>query len=120
VISRRGKPGLAGLIDREARAKLGDYLEDARVARGWTMEAAAEQATHQLERLAEDETLTTTERAVARWIVEDGGITRHYISGIENQPAHPLTPIERRIRLLALVLALGADRARVNRLAGGI
>lgn len=47
-------------------------------------------------------------------------ITKRHIEGLLNCPARPLANPERVARLLAVCLVLGLDRAKVNRLAGGV
>lgn len=88
----------------------------ARQQKGWTQEQAAEAATGALREAATQEDASTQEKAV--WLNIE--ISRHSIAGLENSPTNPIATIERRACLLGLALALGLDRSKLNRLAGGL
>lgn len=111
---------MSASFDREKSAALGDLLQGARRAKGWSLDRTEEEASTMLRLLVESPDLSAHERSVAGRLARDGGVTRYHIANFEDLPRHPLTPVERRIRLMALVLALGVDVAKVNRLAGGL
>lgn len=110
----------AGQLEDEKRMKLSRLLKDARRRKGWQTERLAEEATRWLAALAASQELSAEEREAAANLLAGSGVTTHHVARLENFPAYPMSTPERRVRLLAVVLALGLDRAQVNRLAGGL
>lgn len=104
-------------LELDKRLALSRLIYEARAARGWNQEEAAEAATECLRVAArEDEDASTEEREMWQTIE----ITRHAVSTLENFPSNPIISLARRSCLLGLTLALGLDRAVVNRLCGGV
>lgn len=108
-------------IPTERRAALSVLITHARNEKGWSQIELADQATMAVDGLAEameSAGVAAAAEEIAAW--EGLEITRHHVWHLENCPVRPLHTHERRGRLLAVCLALGVSRDRVNRLAGGI
>ncbi len=106
-------------LEPDQRAEIAKLIRGANGQRPikLSIEALAEAAEQALRRAADEEQhATDAERELWRRLE----ITRHHVATMRNLPARPLNDPERRARLLGIVLALGIDRAAMNRWAGGL
>jgi hypothetical protein len=105
-------------IEIEKRATLSVTIVRARAEKGWSREQLAVEAEAALRQEAGRNGNRATREERDLWEAID--ITQHAIRTLEGCPSAPLASPERRARLLGVALALGLDRALVNRLAGGV
>ena len=106
----------------ERRASLSAMIEEGMKKLKLGPSAMARLAEHKLRSIAHAgfqlEGVRTTKSDVVLWA--SLLVTKRHIEGLLNCPARPLANPERVARLLAVCLVLGLDRAKVNRLAGGV
>lgn len=105
-------------LDLSKRAALSAVLKAAREGKRWSQEQASERATEALHRYAASrpDGVSPTELAILAKLE----ITRRHVVAFENCPSAPIATVERRGRLLGLVLALAVDLGTINRLAGAL
>lgn len=105
-------------LEEEKRAALSRALREGRERKRWNVDKTAEEAMKLLRQAAQvdDQHRSPRETRLYREIE----ISRHHVTTLEHCPATPLSTLERRVRLLGIVLALELDAALINRLAGGI
>jgi hypothetical protein len=105
-------------LDLSKRAALSTALKTAREGKRWSQEQASERATEALHRYAASRPEGGSPDELAAFARLE--ITRRHVVALENCPSAPIATVERRGRLLGLVLALGLDLGTINRLAGAL
>ncbi len=108
-------------LPRQQRTELAALLAAVREERGWSRTQLVNAAARYLRQAAEELGLEPKDPR------RPASIDPQHVEYLEGAPANPVSRPDRRVRLLAIVLALGVEpadqavlRAKVNVLAGGI
>jgi hypothetical protein len=110
---------MATLLSEPKRAAFTLFIVEAMKSRRMSSERLADAATDALSKVgAGPPPPGATDEEIELW--RDMTVTAHEINKLRRFPARPMATPRSRAVLLGVTIALGLDRAQVNRLAGGI
>lgn len=112
-------PEQSTLLSRDKRYLLSRYIDEAMKKARVSEERLADMATEALSNLATSPAPAgVTQEEMALWSTFIVGRTQ--VSRLRNFPSRPFSTPYSRAVILGVTIALGLDRATVNRMAGGI